>query len=508
MVCAGCVVRAVPWQKRGRTGIATGRVLGLVLTLALASIAHGQPAAPGAAAPEAIDRLPYRIAAHVALAPEARIDARGRDLLLGAWRGLVQRFIGAPWELTIAEGDHAVLGVDLDTLEPAELETLTQDQDKVWLIQIGRDGADWTLAGRELDTATMRLGPTYRRPARFAADLPRALLELARNLFRPSAAIDEPSGGGVVLTVRAASLRAASPAGHFVKAGTFFRPIRKVALPDGGERVLDIPFTYLRVETLEEPTARCTIISALRDPLTRRIAQKSTLVAIGSAPGPNPTRLRFVTAPDKAPAAGYLLTGRLVPDGQARDLGTTDREGRIVLPAGSADGLLALRLLAGSVEPLVEFPLMPGESAQERTVPPFDPRTQTVTLETQLDSLRDSVIDLVATRARLEARLKARLEGEDWAAVEAALQEFSRLPTRDSFAGQLAKLKEDAALEQARTKTAILTKTAQAQIAELDGLIARYLDDDAFRAYSDALAKGRSDAARGKAAKPAKARNP
>jgi hypothetical protein len=473
------------------------RAITSVLIIALSGLAHAQPPAPT----DAIARLPYRITAHVAIAPEARIDARGRDRLIGDWRGLVRRFIGAPWELTIAEGDHAVLGVDLESLEPGALVELAHDQDKLWLIQLGRDGADWTLTGRELDTLTMRLGPTHHRPARVAADLPRTLLDLALDLFRPTAVIDEPSGGGVSVTLRAGAIRAASPVGQFVKVGTVFRPIRKLSLPDGGDRVLDIPFTYLRVESLEEPSARCTIVSALRDPLTRRIAQKSTVVALGSAPGPYPTRLRFVTAPDKAPAAGYLLSGRLVPDGQARDLGTTDREGRVILPAGSSDGLLALRLLAGSVEPLVEFPLMPGESAQERTIPPFDPRTMTVTLETQLDSLRDSVMDVVATRARLEARLKARLEGEDWAGMEAALTEFSRLPARELFAAQLAKLKDDSAREQARTKTAILTKTAQAQVAELDGLIARYLDDDAFHAYADALAKARAEAARPKAAK-------
>jgi hypothetical protein len=477
---------------RSRTVICSS-TLALVLMAALA----GDAPAP----PEAADRLPYRIAAQVAISAEARIDARGRDRLIVEWRGLVHRFIGAPWELTVAEGDRAALGVDLDALEPAALAAIAHDHDKVWLIQLGRERADWTLAGRELDTATMRLGPTHRRLGRFAADLPRALLALALDLFRPLAAIGEPSGGGVTLTVRGASLRAASPLGHFVKAGTVFRPIRKVALPDGVERVLDIPFSYLPVESLEGPLVRCTIISALRDPLTRRIAQKSTLVALGSAPGPNPTRLRFVTAPDKAPAAGYLLTGRLVPDGQPRELGTTDREGRIVLPAGSYQGLLELRLVAGSVEPIVEFPLMPGESAQERTIPPFDPRNRTVALETELDSLRDSVIDLVATRARIEARLKARLDGEDWPGLEAGLLEFSRLPARETFAGRLSKLKEDALQEQARTKTAILTKTAQAQIAELDGLIARYLDDDAFRAYSDALARARSDAARAKATK-------
>jgi hypothetical protein len=329
-----------------------------------------------------------------------------------------------------------------------------------------------------------------------AVDLPRALLDLTWALFRPLAAIGEAAGGGVGITVRGASLAAAA-AGTFpvVQAGSVFRPIRRVSLPDGGERLLDIPFTYLRVETLDGPVARCAIVSGLRDPLTRRIAQKSTLLALGSSPGPYPTRLRFLTLLDKAPAAGYLLTGRELPDGVVRELGTTDREGRIVLPPAESKRVLELRLLAGGVEPVVEFPLMPGESAQERTLPPFDPRGATVALEAQLAALRDAMIDLVALRARLESRLKARLDGEDWPGVDAALQEYGRLPSREAYAAQLAQLKDAAAADQSRTRSAILTRTAQAQVAELEGMIARYLDDDLFRAAADALAQARAGAA-------------
>jgi hypothetical protein len=475
------------------------QALALALALAGTASAAGPPAQDEGAKPapaEAIDRLPYRITVHLAIAPEARIDARGREQLLGAWRELVQRFVAAPWELTIAESDRAADGVDLEALEPAALAELAHDQDKLWLIQLGQGGPVWSLTGREFDTPTMRLGPTRRRSVPIRADLPRGLLEMAQELFRPSGAIGEASGGGVALSIRGAALRGVSAAEPFIKVGTVFRPIRKVILPDGSERLFDIPFTYLRVESFEGSTAHCAIVSSLRDPLTRRIAQKNTLVALGSAPGPYPTRLRFLTLPEKAPAAGYLVTGRALPDGRARDLGTTDRAGRIVLPAGDFAGLLSLRLLAGGVEPLIEFSLMPGESAQERSIPPLDPHRQTVALESELDALRDSVIDLVAVRARLEARLKARYDGEDWAGAEAALQEFSRLPSRDTFAARLAKLKDDAALEQAQTRSAILTRTAQAQLAELDGLIARYLDDDIFRGYADALSKVHSEAAR------------
>ncbi len=97
------------------------------------------------------------------------------------------------------------------------------------------------------------------------------------------------------------------------------------------------------------------------------------------------------------------------------------------------------------------------------------------------------MVDLVASRARLESRLKARAEGEDWAGVEATLNEFTKLTLRDRLASKLTTLKEDAARQQALTKTAILTKTAQAQIAEIQALIDRYLDDEIVRSYTEAL---------------------
>ena len=121
------------------------------------------------------------------------------------------------------------------------------------------------------------------------------------------------------------------------------------------------------------------------------------MVGVGVKPGNSPMKLRFVTKPDRTPAAGYTLTARLVPDGQPRELGLTDRAGRIVLKPGFAEGLVILRLLAGNVEPMVEFPIMPGESAEELTIP-FEPKPLTVALEAQLDSLRDEVVDLVALR--------------------------------------------------------------------------------------------------------------
>ena len=223
------------------------------------------------------------------------------------------------------------------------------------------------------------------------------MLQFTRDLFNPTAVIAGQEGGRGLLSVQGAMIAPASPLGAVVEKGTVFQPLRLVSLPDGKVQVLPIAHTYLQVESMEGPVARCAIISALSDPLSKRMARPNSLAAVGLKPGNSPITLRFVTRPDQAPAAGYMLTARLVPDGQPRELGITDRSGRIVLKPGFARGLVILRLIAGSVEPMLELPMMPGESTEQRPIS-FDPKLPTVALETQLDSLRDEVVDLVALR--------------------------------------------------------------------------------------------------------------
>src|SRR5262249_5876637 len=171
--------------------------------------------------------------------------------------------------------------------------------------------------------------------------------------------------------------------GRVAAEGTVFLPLRVVPLKDGTTAVVEIPFSFLRVEGPEPGGARCSVVSVFSDPFTRRVVQKTSLVALGVKPGRSPNRLRFLPRPDKAPAAGYVLSARNYPDGVAREVGTTDREGRVTLDPTGFDGLVVLRLLAGSTEPMIEFPFMPGDSSEERTIPPFDSKPLAVALETQ-----------------------------------------------------------------------------------------------------------------------------
>jgi hypothetical protein len=481
----------------GRAAAVAVCLCGFVLLLA-APPGHARqdsPAVPYAPANEPIERRPYRISLHMAFDPSARIDELKRADLIREWQILVRRFIGPPWVVSIADPPYPLANFELDSLDPDAFAS-AGSFDKAWVVRVARSDQDSVLvfAGREYDTSTRQLGPLQVRTVSALSDAPRVMLQFARDLFNPTAAITGQEGGRAILTVQGASITPASPIGAVVAKGMVFHPLRLVSRDNGTVQVLKIIWTYLQVESVEGAVARCAIITGLRDPLTKRYSRPNSLAALGLKPGNSSLKLRFVSGPDQTPAAGYTLTARLVPDGQSRELGTTDRAGRIVLKPGFARGLVILRLLAGSVEPIREFPIMPGESADERLIP-VDPKPLTVALESQLDSLRDQVVDLVALRARLEARMKARLEGEDWKGLEDALNEFSRLTPRDKFAQQLTQLKDDAAHQQAELKTAVLTKTAQAQITELQSMIDRYMEDDAFRAYSEALSKFRSETA-------------
>ena len=333
-------------------------------------------------------------------------------------------------------------------------------------------------------------------------DIARGLLRLSLALFAPSADVGESKAGGVSFLVRGGSLPAASPLGEVAPVGTVFRAIRLFLKPDGStQEVREVPYSYFRVQSLEGPVARCEIIRGVGDPLTNRYARKNKLVALGIKPAMAPTRLRFLLKGDRQPATGYRLIARTIPPGpKPIEAGTTDREGRIVLPPGFADGLVSLRLMAGTDEPMLDVPVMPGETPEERTLI-FEPRPQTLTLEARLEALKDAIVDVVAVRSRLELRMKARLDGEDWPGLDEAIAEFRKLTPRDQFQPRLDQIREEGERQEAQLKTTVLTRNARAQLDETRNLIGRYLDDELIRSYEDAALRSKAERSQAKAAK-------
>ena len=477
----------------------------IVLALLTGSAVAQTPPTTEAPKVEPIGRRPYAIRLLVDFEPSTRIDSVGRVAILEEWYDLVRRFVGPTWAPEIVE-DLGSLAAIAD-LKADDLKSRSEKADKVWAIRARSAGGSMLLEGRELDAATGWLGEIHRREVAYPSGLPRDLLRLTLAMFTPSAEVGESKGGGVNFVVQAGALPAASPLGEVAPVGSVFRALRVFPKPDGASpEVVEVKYSYFRVERRDGANAGCEIIRGMGDPLTNRYARKNKLVAIGIKPSSTPTRLRFLLKGDRQPAVGFRLIARSIPPGpKPTELGLTDREGRIVIPAGAADSLVSLRLLAGNDEPMLDIPAMPGETPEERTIV-FEPRPLTLALEAKLDALRDAIIDLVSIRARLEARMKARLDGEDWRGLDEVIAEFRKLTPRDQFESRLTRIREEGERQEAEAKTLVLTKTARAQLDETKGLIDRYLDDELIRSYEDAAQRAKAEQAQPKS--PAKKAKP
>jgi hypothetical protein len=437
-----------------------------------------------------IELRPYKIRAWVVVDPKVRIDARGRERLIEGWRALVKRFVGPPWVIEVAEGPGPLGSRDLMAVKSDVTAKMAEGQDKAWMILVEPAGNGLAFSGREYDVRSGRMGQPYRRVCPWPVDGPRALFQLALDMFSPSANVGTQSGGGVSITVQGAALPVADPVGSVVNVGSYFRPLRVMMKMDGSvQQVQEINFSFLRVEEINGADATCSIISGLRSPLTVRVrGGKAALIALGVKPAHNPSRFRFVEGPQKEPAAGYVLTARPHPKGTPYDVGTTDREGRVVLGPEFADGLVIMQLLAGNVEPLVQFPWMPGETPVEKVIP-IIPKPEAVALGTAVNALRDEVFDLVGRRRRLLKRLQSRIAGESLDVEQARLiiKEYKALPDRKVYDDRLTKLKNDAAQAQRTTGKPILTASVQRLIRNAQDLIDRYLDDTEFDALVEAV---------------------
>jgi hypothetical protein len=448
-----------------------------------------------------IEGRAYKIRAYVSFDPATQISGHARDRVIDAWRSLAVRFVGPAWDLQRADTDGPAAASDLSTLTPDAIRPLAEGSDKVWLIQGRLEEGKLILAGREFDAATGFLGSIHTRPVPFRSDLPRELFRLSESLFAPFAEIGEPVGDVVPLRVQGSALPRGSEADPIAPVGSIFRPLRVYYKEDGSVLNIEkILYSYLRVETREGALTKSTLIRGVRDPLTKRISRKNRLMALGIQACPSPTRLHFVKLSDRSPAAGYVLAFRPVPQGPFRDIATTDREGRVSIPPGFSPGLVVFRLLAGKAEPMLDLPVMPGETDEELTIV-FEPKPHAIALQTQLDALRDAIVDIVAVRSRLERRMKAREEGDDWAGVEEAVVEFRKLTPREVFIKRLDTLKEDAEKLEAKSRSIVLTKNARAQLTDTRSLIDRYLDDSLIRGYEEAVQVAKARAASGAAAK-------
>ncbi len=439
---------------------------------------------------------PYQIRTWLTVDPASRVGPRQAKDLVDGWLVLVDRFVGLPWEIELIRDPGPTKGLDLNQIQPELIAASVAGADKGWFLRIepAELNAGFAIEGREYDVLTGELGPLYRQDAPYPSDAARSLFELSQRLFAPVAEIEGSEGKTATITIQGAALPASSPTGRIVEQGSVFRPFRIFLTSEGEiEQIASVPFTYLKVARLNGSEAQAEIVSGLRSPLPRRIAGRYRQVALGVSPANLTTSFQFVAGlgEEAEPVAGYVVTARELDERAPREIGTTNRDGMITLPPMFSDELVILRLLAAGIEPLREVPVLPGETAEVRRIPVVT-KPEAVALEFRLLAMQDQLVDLVARRGRLEAALDARSAGGNWDDVEELLEQYRELPSKDSFVDQLESWRQQASQTQREQRVPVLTPTAQAELRETQALIERYLGDEAYNAYSEALRRARS----------------
>ncbi len=435
-----------------------------------------------------LERQPYRIEIRFSVAENVPLDSASASRALFDLKALAERVVGQPWKLQARWVEGETWDADFDLWqqwpEPIAYERKTQfPADKILLIRArpGDDASSLELVAREFDYRCGILGPMRRRTASIS-DLARGLLLISRDVFRPLAEVTGNEGGQVRLRVQGVALKPASPEGSIVRMGQYFQLVRLFYERSGKFVASSIePWTYLKAADLGESGVSCQIISSFRDPVGRKYRQSNKLVALAFNASETPTQLQFSQLIQtngqsvKHPVAGYKVEIHRWPDGEVSSTHLTDREGRLKVDPPVGLEFFGVRLVGGSIEPLLDVPVLAGDQVPSILA---DTKPLAVEFEQQLIAFRDEVLDVIARRLILEARLADRTRADDWEKVDQWIKAWKSTPLGSVYTARVADWKIVAQKRQIQEKKAILTPTAQSMLAELEALVSRYEGQD------------------------------
>jgi hypothetical protein len=431
-----------------------------------------------------LERQAYRIEIRFSVAENVALDSSTANQCLIDLKSLSDRVVGQPWNLQTRWAEGETWDADFDLWqqwpEPIEYDRKTRFPfDKIWLIR-ARPGSDTTsleLIGREFDYRTGILGPVRRRSASLN-DLPRGLIHVSKDIFRPLAEVIGNEGGQVRLRVQGSGLKSASPEGATVRPGQYFQLVRLFYERSGKFIASSVePWTYLKAATPDDSGVSCQIISSFRDPVGRKYKQANKLVALAYNPSDTATQLQFSQliqsngASVKHPVAGYKVEIHRWPDGEVASTHLTDREGKLTIDPPVGLEFFGVRLVGGSIEPLLDVPILAGDQVPAILA---DTKPSAVEFEQKLIAFRDEILDGIARRLIIEARIADRTKAEDWDSVDGLLRAWKATPQGSAYSAKVSEWKVSAQKRQIQEKKAIYTQAAQALTAEIEALASRY----------------------------------
>lgn len=456
----------------------------------------------------------YRIQLCVGFGDEPAFTSEFRSSLLRQVEESVERVYCRMWELSTEESNwlHPASRASLDRLNAEDMLSRFKDAnlDKVFVLAIDDRGGTFTIAAREWDVTSRRLGPTETAECAAREYVADASFGLVQRVFRPLLTVEKAESFSAILSLRAGWKPPADPDAAQVRPGDLLQAF--VLYRDRDQKVQQIqflPWTYLIVDSVDRELVHCTVLSGLQSPLGGNRGRRVEAYAIKLQPRAEATRLQFINKNEaKLPLAGYRVevAKKRLPSDEPAEPPTslfTDRRGMIELSPIPDWPLVWLYVRSGTAF-LGRVPFVPGVESEAAVALPDD--AVRLAAEGEVELLRGELVDAVASRAQLLAQAKAEANANHWQGVDATLERLKSVPDRGYFRTKISTIRvtaTDAAVKQK-------DKGAQSRIAKLceeaNMLVDRYLSEERLRTTREQIDELRAAAAASAEKLPAEAR--
>ncbi len=471
------------------------RLCAILLVAALASAAPAQ---------SVWELTPYRIRLIVAVRPTAELDSRLQSDLQNALLSRFETVIGAAWDVSTEAVSPRLRHQIIDGIGAVTAELLGEGRgefDKIMLLAVTTGPAGYRVAAREFDVRTQVFGSVAEQPVWQSAKLCDASFDAVWQAFAPLARITTSKGKDVNLRLRGGGLSMRDAKLKSLAAGDVFRPMVRYLDREGKlRRVVEVPWTFMVVDKIEERGFHCKLHSAMHSPLSGRRRGRVEQLALAVRPAGQSTRLTLKARVEpKQLLCGYDVLARLPDSKKTTPLGRTDGKGTVNIPAIESP-LRILVVKRGGVL-LARLPVVPGLSASlAAEVPGVDERLE---MEGFVTGMQEELIDIVTRREVLIVRARRHSAAADWEKAQACVNELRSLQTRAELLRTLDRQQEKVAVKDTWVKKKIDTL-----FADTRKLLDKFLDPGAIEKIALEMSQARAESRNAKPQPPRPAEKP
>ena len=446
--------------------------------------------ASSASAQSVWELTPYRIRLLVAMQPTAELNSRLQADLEGSLLGRFETVVGAAWDVSTdsqavsPQLRHSIVD-DIGAVTAHLLPPGCDEFDKIVLLAVTPGPTGYRVAAREFDVHTQVFGTVAERQVAQTAKLCDASFDAVWQAFAPLARIASSKGKDVHLRLRAGGLSMRDDALKFLKMGDVFRPMVRYIDREGKlRRVIEVPWTFMVVDKIEERGFHCTLHSGMHSPLSGRRRGRVEQLALAVRPAGKSTRLTLKSRVEPhQPLCAYEVLARLPDSKKTTPLGRTDAKGTVEIPA--IDSPLRILVVKSGGVLLARLPIVPGLSdSLTAEVPDVDQRLE---MEGFVTGIQEELVDIVTRREVLMVRARKHIDLADWDQAKACVNELRSLQTRAEFLRTLDRQQEQVAVKDTWAKNKIDTL-----FNDTRKLLDKFLDPEAIDKIAVEMSQARA----------------